>query len=137
MTDTDTPFSSVAFLTCDALDAAISEQTNNKFQHDRQEYSEWNRIEVDHVMKMIFASREMLLNISAAIDRIGRAFDSDNPDSVIASLVAFASDAIRVGWHCRGHLVDAQYLSKLYKQEAATDQVEEWRRSICELGDGC
>jgi hypothetical protein len=83
-------------------------------------------------LNLILTSTEVLQQISVAVDGIRKSYRNQDPDTLVASVAVVIADSIRMSWHARGALFDAQYLRDLYQKAPTIDRVEEWRKSIFE-----
>ncbi len=126
--------STISYLTAQALEACLSEQTENGLDPETGELSEWHIQESDHVSGLILASPTLYSHAAVEALLLSRGYETNNANSFMSSVIVVMSNAFRAGWHSRGAVYDAPYFNSVYQKENGTaDLVEEWRRSAFEL----
>ena len=94
-----------------------------------------DNVEIPHIFGLYRNAPGLQEKVTAIAMDACTAFEADNITELTGAFLALLSVGLRLGWYARAAVDDAVFfLDPMYKmQQPPRDEVEEWRRSICEL----
>lgn len=105
--------SSIARLSQDVFDAALSDEGNNSLCHDRLATTELHDLETEHVLQLVLASKDAIRRLQAGMISIRESAPLDKDTPLFADIAVIYIEAIRIGWHARGAVENCEPMERL------------------------